>query len=213
MDRVERLLRFGYPLGKDRLSRMINAVIEDHAPVGHHSEVAWSLWMAKELDIAVTARNVDFVAEMNSSVCALLLMDMDASGKLSKAPPTVFWRSHQTTDALWGELWLLSYEAGVRGWGGLTSAHVATDPHFSVLMNAGVRFYDDTVTLSPLFQVRPAALKAKNLENENDFFDLDFDDDLEDLLLHDPGEGAYEHGLLFSVEQEEDDENKGHGRN
>ena len=78
-------------------------------------------------------------------------------------------------------------------------------------MNAGVRFYDDTVTLSPLFQVRPAALKAKNLENENDFFDLDFDDDLEDLLLHDPGEGAYEHGLLFSVEQEEDDENKDTG--
>ena len=184
---------------------MINAVIEDHAPLGHHSEVAWSLWMAKELDLVVTTRNIDSVAEINSSVCALLLMDMDAAGMLPKTPPATLWRSHQTSDALWGELWLLSYEAGVRGWGGLTSAHVAADPHFSVLMNAGVRFYDDTATLPPLFQVKPAALKAKNLENENDFFDLDFDD-LEELLLHDPGEGSYEHGLLFSEDQEDDDE-------
>ncbi len=197
--------RVGYPLGKNRLSRMINAVIEDHAPLGHHSEVAWSLWMAKELDLVVTTRNIDSVAEMNSSVCALLLMDMDAAGMLPKTPPATLWRSHQTSDALWGELWLLSYEAGVRGWGGLTSAHVAADPHFSVLMNAGVRFYDDTATLPPLFQVKPAALKAKNLENENDFFDLDFDD-REELLRHDPGEGSYEHGLLFSEEQEDDDE-------
>lgn len=199
--------RVGYPLSKERLSRTINAVIEDHAPVGHHSEVAWSLWMAKELHLKVTAKNIDSVAEMNSSVCALLLMDMDASGQLPKAPPTVFWRSHQTTDALWGELWLLSYEAGVRGWAGFNSTHVAADPHFSVMMNAGVRFYDDTVTLSPLFQVKPAALKAKNLENENDFFDLDFEDDLEELLIHDSGDGTYEHGLLFSEDQEEDDEN------
>ncbi len=135
-------------------------------------------------------------------------MDMDASGKLPKAPPTVFWRSHQATDALWGELWLLSYEAGVRGWGGFSSAHVAADPYFSVLMNAGVRFYDDTATLSPLFQVKPAVLKAKNLENENDFFDLDFDEDVE-LLLRDHGEWAYEQGPLFS--EERDDENNDTG--
>lgn len=200
--------RVGYPLGKDRLSRMINAVIEDHAPLGHHSEVAWSLWMAKELDLIVTTKNVDSIAEMNSSVCALLLMDLDASRKLPKTPPTTLWRNHQTSDALWGEMWLLSYEAGVRGWGGFTSAHVAADPHFSVLMNAEVRFYDDAVALAPLFQVKPAALKAKNLENENDFFDLDFDD-LDELIVHDPGEGSYEHGLLFSEVQGDDDENHG----
>ncbi|QOZ85850.1 hypothetical protein DXT74_17425 [Chromobacterium sp. Rain0013] len=196
--------RVGYPLGKGRLSRMITAVIEDHSSLGHHSEVAWSLWMAKELDLVLTMRNVDSIAEMNSSVCALLLMDMDAAGKLPKAPPSTLWRNHQTTDALWGELWLLSYEAGVRGWGGFTSTHVAADPYFSILMNAGVRFYDDTVKLPPLFQVKPVALKAKNLESENDFFDLDFDD-LEELVLHDPGDGSYEHGLLFSEEQKEDE--------
>ncbi|MCZ8015158.1 MAG: RNA-directed DNA polymerase [Limnobacter sp.] len=198
--------RVGYPLNKNRLSRMINSIIEDHALVGHHSEVSWCLWIAKELELNISEMNVDFVSEMNSSVCALLLMDMSASGMLAKTPPNTFWRKYQTTDALWGELWLLSYEAGVRGWGGFNSNHVIASPHFSILMNAGVRFYDDSVTLPPLFQVKPAALKAKNLENENDFFDLDFDDDLEDLILHDSAEGAYEHGLPFSEIEEEDED-------
>lgn len=196
--------RVGYPLNKTRLARMINALIEDHAPVGHHSEVAWCLWMAKELGLAITTSNVDSISEINSSVCALLLMDMNASGMLPKSPPTNFWRSHQTTDALRGELWLLSYEAGIRGWGGFNASHIAADPYFLVLMNAGVRFYDDSVTLAPLFHVKPDALKAKNLDNENEFFDLDFDDDLDEILLHDPGESPYEQGLPFSEEDVND---------
>jgi hypothetical protein len=54
----------GYPINKVRLERMINAVIQDHAPLGHHSKVAWTLWMCKDLDIIPSAENVDVLSEM-----------------------------------------------------------------------------------------------------------------------------------------------------
>lgn len=50
-----------------------------------------------------------------------------------------------TADELYGEHWLLSYEANCKGW--LPSAsvqdHVATDADFSFLKNAGVSFHDE----------------------------------------------------------------------
>lgn len=189
-------LRVGYPLNKARISRLVNAVIEDHAPLGHHSEVAWSLWMVKELGLALSPSNIALVAEIHSSVCALLLMDLDTKGVLPLSPRNTYWKKFQTSDALKDDLWLLSYEAGVRGWGGFTSAHIAAEPNFLLLMNAGVRFYDDNAALPPLFHVKTSALQAKNLASETDFFDLDLDEfeDLDDFVEYESGESGYEGG-------------------
>lgn len=191
--------RVGYPLNKARISRLVNAVIEDHAPLGHHSEVAWSLWMIKDLGLSLSIPNIDLVSEVHSSVCALLLMDLDARGVLSQTPKNAYWKRFQSSAALRDDLWLLSYEAGVRGWGGFTSAHVVADPHFFVLMTANVRFYDEGAILPPLFHVKESALKAKNVENEIDFFDMDFDD-FDDFVLHEDGEGGYE-GIGFPLDE------------
>ena len=74
---------------------------------------------------------MDLVAEMHSSVCALLLLDLSVMGKLPKPPKTSYWKQNaESADALRGDLWLLSYEAGIRGWGGFSDAHVVADAHF-----------------------------------------------------------------------------------
>ena len=191
----------GYPLGRDRLSRLINAVVQDHAPLGHHSEVAWCLWMCKDIDLKLTEANVDLVAEMHSSVCALLLLDLGGMGKLSKQPKTSYWKQYaDSTEALRSDLWLLSYEAGLRGWAGLTDAHMQADPHFAQLQLHSVHFYDQNAALTPIFHVKPDALQKHNLAEVSDLFDLD---EVDQLIDYEEGEGGYE-GVVVPEEQEEE---------
>jgi len=66
-------------------------------------------------------------------------------------------------------------------------------------MNAGVRFYDESSVLPPLFHVKASVLKAKNVENETDFFDLDCDN-FDDFVLHDTDDGGYE-GIGFHLDE------------
>lgn len=195
----------GYPLSRDRLSRLINAVVQDHAPLGHHSEVAWCLWICKDIDLKLTEANVDLVAEMHSSVCALLLLDLADIGKLPKQPKTTYWKQYaESTEALRGDLWLLSYEAGLRGWAGLTDVHLQADPHFAQLRLANVHFYDQTAALTPIFHVKPDALQKHNLADVSDLFDLD---DVDQLIEYEEGDGGYE-GVVLPDEDEvkEDDD-------
>lgn len=184
----------GYSLGRTRLSRFINAVIEDHAPLGHHSEVAWCLWMAKDLDLAISDANVDLISEIHSSVCALLLLDLQSMGKLTKAPRTTYWKAQEKQVALYDDMWLLSYEAGIRGWSGFASAHISADPHFERLLALNVHFYDTNAILPPLFKVKPDALSKRQLSEIYQLFDLE---DIEDYLDYEGGDGSYE-GVVFS---------------
>ncbi len=196
----------GYPLSKDRLSRLINAVVQDHAPLGHHSEVAWCLWMCKDIDLKLTEANVDLVAEMHSSVCALMLLDLAGMGKLPKQPKLTYWKQHtDSTEALRGDLWLLSYEAGLRGWAALTDAHIQADPHFAQLRLANVHFYDQTACITPIFHVKPAALQKHHLAEVSELFDLE---DVDQFIDYEEGDGGYEGVVLpdeSEVKEEEDD--------
>lgn len=184
--------RVGYPIIQARLSRLVNAAIEDHAPLGHHSEVAWCLWMTKDLNLLLNDANIDRVSEMHSSVCALLLLDLFQAGRLSKSPRTTYWKSFETKEALHDELWLLSYEAGIRGWCGFSDAHIRANPYFEILRQANVHFYDTASTVAPVFHVKAAAMIAHEVTNEAEFFNLVNIDDFDNLVEYEEGDGGYE---------------------
>jgi hypothetical protein len=184
--------RIGYSLKIERLSRLVNALIEDHAPLGHHSEVAWSLWMVKELGLALSNENIDRLSEVGSSVCAMLLLDLEQSGLLSKPPGRAYWKGFESVEALHGEMWLLSYEAGVRGWGGMADAHVRADSHFDLLRQHSVRFYEASASLAPLFSVKPDAVQRFEATSEAAVFDLEEIEDFDDLVDFDNYEWGYE---------------------
>lgn len=200
----------GYPLRHDRLERLVNAIVQDHAPLGHHSEVAWGLWMCKDLNLKLHEANIDVVAEMHSSVCALLLLDLDAAGALVKTPKSTYWKQFETKESLHGDLWLLSYEAGMRGWGGFTQAHILADPHFDLLRVKNIHFYDNAAKLSPVFHVKPEALEFKSLFDISAFFDLA---DADDFIEFDDGESGYDDASIadkvdddIGQDEDEDDE-------
>lgn len=192
-----------YPISISRLSRVINAIIEDHAPLGHHSEVAWCLWLSKELKLNLSEQNIDRVAEMHSSVCALILMDLHQAGKLNKAPKLTPWKLAEHKDALFGDLWLLSYEAGVRHWGGLSDAHISGDAYFSLLQFYGVRFYDEHAATRPFFHPNELAMADRKVRSILELFEQE---DPENLLDFEDGDGGYE-GTVVDYDTAFDDEN------
>ena len=204
LQNVARLLstyaHVGYPMGRERLDRLVNALVQDHAALGHHSEVAWCLWMCKDLSLSLAEANVDAVAEMHSSVCALLLLDLSVMGKLPKVPKAGYWKQNaESTEALRSDLWLLSYEAGIRGWGGFTDGHVVADAHFARLKHRDIHFYDTSATLPPIFHVKPDALQKHNLDDVSDLFDLV---DVDEMIEYEEGDGGYE-GVVFPEAAEE----------
>ena len=191
----------GHPIDKRRLSRLINALVQEHAPLEHHSEVTWCLWMCKELGLALSTQTVDLVTEMNSSICALILLDLEAAGRLPKVPATARWRSLEQSDALWEDLWMLSYEAGVRGWGGMSDAHVRANPHFDELRRLNVRFYNEAATLTPLFTPKPAALQKHNAQSVAELLEIE---DLQDVFDYEDDEDTY--GSPIESDDDNEDE-------
>lgn len=193
--------RVAYPINRERLSRVVNAIIEDHAPLGHHSEVAWALWMVKELFLDLSEENIETVSDISSSVCALILMDLHAAGRLRKSPKFGLWKAQQSAAALHGELWLLSYEAGLRGWGSLSDAHILADPHFSRLHAIKAHFYDPMAVTKPFFHPSQFALERRGVSDVADLFELD---DVDDLLEYDEGDGGYEGSAVVRYDGDDD---------
>ncbi len=60
----------------------------------------------------------------------------------------------QKKEALYGDLWLLSYELGRQGYAGSTDAHVTSDTIFKELLGKGVTFFDASRRLRPLFTTK-----------------------------------------------------------
>lgn len=175
-----------YPLNKPRLSRLVNSLIADHAPLEHHSEVAWCIWMCKDLGLELS--NIDLVSEMNSSVCTLMLLDLAAAGKLTKPLPTARWKQFERPESLWEDLWMVSYEAGIRGWGGMSDAHIRSNPYFEELRKQNVHFYDVGAVLTPLFALKPDALQRRNVQSISELLELE---DLDKLFDYEDDEDEY----------------------
>jgi len=85
-------------------------------------------------------------------VVSLVALDAVSKKLASKALSPHRWQSAMTKDDLTGRLWLISYEANVKGWLPSVSGgdHVSGHPIFRHLKAAGVHFYDDQASLTYL---------------------------------------------------------------
>lgn len=171
--------------------------------------VVAGVWMAKELGLSLSSESVDRVCEMHSSVCALLLLDLAQAGKLPKGAKFSYWKGFEAPEALHGDLWLLSYEAGVRGWSGFSDVHIRHDPHFDLLRQQGVHFYDQNASLKPLFHVKTGAFEQFQAASESELFDLPEISDLSELVDFDVGDSGYEAGAPATSDEFEDETKDG----
>ena len=96
---------------------------------------------------------------------------------------------------------MLSYEAGVRGWGGMSDVHIKANLHFEELRKKNVRFYDANAKITPLFTPKPNALQQHNFQTIAQLLKLG---DLDEVFDHEDEEDDY-----GSPIESEDDEDEG----
>jgi hypothetical protein len=79
---------------------------------------------------------------MDDNIVALLALDADKKGLFPSGSlnPQSWAAAVNQPDVLWGENWLLAYEAKFHGW--LACPEVAIIPEFAAMSAAGVSFYD-----------------------------------------------------------------------
>ena len=137
-----------YSLDTQHIAEVFNSVVKKHAPLGHGSEVAWALWGLIVIGTPTDDESATVAANMNDSIVAILMLDAKSKGLVSASVNFNNFQSYMKTEELYGEQWMLAYEANVKNWlPSLTRRdHVNRDPCFSFLKSNGVYFYDDTIS-------------------------------------------------------------------
>jgi len=164
---LEQLLRYkalGHTLTIDHIGDGFNEIIKQHGPLGHGSEVAWAIWGLLALQISLEEKSATTAAAMNDSIVAILTLDADKKGLVPSGVDYSNYKSFMTTENLYGEQWLLAYEANIKTWlpSVGTADHVNDDECFNFLKTNGVCFYDDT--LSP--HIEPQLMPEPGGEEE-----------------------------------------------
>lgn len=131
------------PILEFELSMLLNTIIQEHANLKHSSEVANALWGCLALGLTLNNDTVDKVSQCRDSCVALLALDCQQEGLTNKPLKTTVWEEYLNKDELYGDQWLLAYEANIKGWlkpkNGLD--YVSADPNFSFLKSNNVFFY------------------------------------------------------------------------
>ena len=134
----------GWPVDSEGIQELSCCLIEQHASLGHGSEVAWAVWLAIALRIPLPAKPLEVLAEFDDPFVPVLTLCAEergliVGGKLDKTR----WQDNTTTEGLDSSNWLVAYEGAVRGWLAPDNARVVHDhPVFGWLHANGVSFFD-----------------------------------------------------------------------
>lgn len=141
---IRRYRILGFHLDHDQLRHTIEQLVSRHDTLGHGSEVAWAVWLAIATGTTIGERAAERISRSEDPLVPLLALHANAEGLIHSGLDTTAWEDLMRRDELWGDQWLLCYEANVKGWlpsrGG--GDHVLADPCFAFLKTNAVSFYN-----------------------------------------------------------------------
>ena len=131
----------GRPLELGRIADTMNGICYYHAPLEHGSEVAWSLYVIRELGLTLDASAAARVARMLDNCALLLLLDLISRGSVQSPIPDVSSILARAGDPLArvSEDWLLAYECARTKW--CSDVHFQSENRWKELLQAGVAFF------------------------------------------------------------------------
>lgn len=133
----------GFPIKKDLVRKFVFDSIVKHAEIGQHGELSWALFLAKALKIQLPKTVLSSIYDVNCSACILLSLDLESRGLIDGRIDKVKWNSLLTSDNLYSEMWLLAYEADLKGWLTPSDANfVSSHAKFKELKARRISFYD-----------------------------------------------------------------------
>jgi len=158
------------------IKKFLIDTIRFHGGIHNYFEVSWALFIAKALRIKLAKDDLIEVFKAESSVCGLITMDLNSRGLVTGGIDTSYWSSFYSSDGLKSNMWLLVYEATVKGW--LPKAapcFVQAHPLFGPMLKKGISFYDEkrniTKARKELSKQRLHDLVARRIfENVEDYF-------------------------------------------
>lgn len=157
--------------------------IAEHAPLGHHSEVAWLLWLALHLEVRVGKDAIAQIEQMRSSVCLLLALSLENKSLLARQLSRKRLPPVDVPEVLYGEHWLLAYEGAVKGWLPSAIPIVQADPYFSELKSKHVEFMELALLPMPIFRRKSSAPATDSFDTDDEVYQwFDFREADEDYL-------------------------------
>lgn len=134
---------------KEKIKRLINAIIRSHCPVKHSFEISWALWIARTFEIEIEEQSANSIIETRDCISNLILLDLINNTTLVKGSPLISdIEAELKDDILMSENWLLAYEGVKKGW--LTPVEVDLldkNLFFKILKDKDIEFYKTTKQL------------------------------------------------------------------
>jgi hypothetical protein len=162
-----------------KVKSVVENIIKEHTPKGHHFEVSWSLWICKEFNISIPNNLAELVFSSNDIISILIALDLKNAGYINSTISTTSIETELTNESLMDEKWLLTYEAITQGWLPTPIINpIVNNEFFQILHKHHVQFYDKSKTITPL-KVKSlssnrnetiAAEATKTIEQIEDFY-------------------------------------------
>lgn len=108
--------RSGLVCNNEIASRALNALVLASAPVGHGSEVVWSIWAAMVLTIRLQEKTQESIAAMDDGCVAAATFLAKSQGVFRPDFSSALWESWLIDECFIQEHWLFAYECYRRGW-------------------------------------------------------------------------------------------------
>ncbi len=134
----------GYNVDLPALEYVLNFQIDRKSPLGYASDVAWAVWGLIYFSLNMSKDAADSVVNLKDSIVALLALDAENRGFVSSGLDHTKWLELMQTEELYGNNWLLAYEAKKQGWlpSFNVNDHIYADYPFRFLQENDVHFYD-----------------------------------------------------------------------
>ena len=152
VDQFLRYAKASYAVNKSKLQKVVSQVISTSGPLDQGSVVAWALWTCILFDINIDQEVAKVLSSLEDPIVALLTLHANSKGLLPPSSDFSRWQALLNQSELYGNQWLLAYEANVKGWLPLSPGndYVSSDQCFSYLKANSVEFYDSTAHLTQL---------------------------------------------------------------
>lgn len=173
-----------------KVDLFIHANLKNLADNDRIGEAAWMLFLAKVLRITVRVSDIKLLTQFNSSVCALILCDLETRGLLSGPLDKSHWNKFLNDAGLMSEMWLYAYEASRKMWTGKPNTFVSLNKQFAELFKCDISFYNENKNFIRVD--KKIAIERRNREKENVAFKQSLDEATLELLMESDESGITE---------------------
>ena len=142
-------IKSGKDIPTDTLRDFILGSIPRLADEGCINEISWLLFWLKELGLKLPNELVSRILELRSSVCALVVADLNSKGLVGGEPDFSPFSSVANCKGLKSSVWLALYELTRREWWPkkVDPSFIKNHKYFGDILAQEISFYDDGIEM------------------------------------------------------------------